>query len=216
MIKEELIKSNPARLVTLPQIVKVREHRLLDDVDIEVIFKSAGIWQLYYAYLLHTGLRAGDVAMLTYENINRKKKTIINYIRKSRRMHEIPLSDTLIQLTPDHRAKAPLFPSLYAVNENSDGKIVTNEKRLHDRLSKPRKYMQAILQAAERLKADLHSFRVTYNNQLRDLGLSDNDRQILMTHSSSRTTQIYTHPNMDLMREYINKLPDPTKNVSKT
>jgi len=28
-----------------------------------------------------------------------------------------------------------------------------------------------------------------------------------MAHSSSNTTSVYTHPNLELAREYINKLP---------
>ena len=33
------------------------------------------------------------------------------------------------------------------------------------------------------------------------------DRKSLMAHSSSNTTSVYTHPNLELAREYINKLP---------
>jgi integrase len=55
--------------------------------------------------------------------------------------------------------------------------------------------------------ATLHSFRVTYNNSLRDLGLSIEDRQILLAHSSSQTTKIHTHPNFDLAKEYIDMMP---------
>jgi hypothetical protein len=35
----------------------------------------------------------------------------------------------------------------------------------------------------------------------------------LLMHASSSTTKIYTHPNLDLAREYVNRLPafDSTK-----
>ena len=33
-------------------------------------------------------------------------------------------------------------------------------------------------------------------------------RQALLAHSSSETTKIYTHPNLELAFEYINKMPD--------
>ena len=84
-----------------------------------------------------------------------------------------------------------------------------DEKKLHSALSKPRKYLQAILEAAGRPKGTLHSFRVTYNNSLRDLGLGIQDRKILLAHSSVSTTEIYTLPNLELARSYVNQLPIP-------
>ena len=91
-----------------------------------------------------------------------------------------------------------LFPSLYS----------QSERKLNDNLAKPRKFLQGILKANGKKKATLHSFRTTFNNTLRDLGLSIDDRAVLLAHSSSETTKIYTHPNLELAFEYINKMPD--------
>ena len=81
------------------------------------------------------------------------------------------------------------------------------ERKLNDNLKKPRLYMQALLKAEGRPKATLHSFRTTFNNTLRDLGLDMDDRRQLMSHSSSETTKIYTHPNFDQAREWIDRMP---------
>lgn len=67
--------------------------------------------------------------------------------------------------------------------------------------------MQSMLKINERPKATLHSFRRTFNNVLRDLGLDMNDRQILLAHSSSETTKLYTNPNFDRAKEFVNKIP---------
>ncbi len=55
------------------------------------------------------------------------------------------------------------------------------------------------------------------------MGLSIEDRQILLAHSSSETTKIYTHPNFDLASKFVNRIPDYafcqtglTENVTKT
>ncbi len=77
-----------------------------------------------------------------------------------------------------------------------------------DRLGKPRKYMQALLEAEGRPKATLHSFRHTFSSTLRDLGLSMEDRKVLLAHTSSSTTRVYTHPNFDLAAQFVNRLPD--------
>ena len=196
--KEDVIQTNNAKQVTLPRILKKERHRLLEPIDLEIIFRNAAGWHLYYSFLNLTGLRAGDVAKLCYGNINHKKKAIVSFIRKSRRIHELPLAETLIRKISSERTDStPLFPRIYS----------ESERKLNDNLLKPRSYLQTLLEANGRPKATLHSFRVTFNNTLRDMGLSIEDRQILLTHSSSETTKIYTHPNFELAAEYVNKLP---------
>lgn len=197
-IKEDILVANPARKATLPEIANGEMHRQLDDIDLEIIYEGAREWLLYYQFLYYTGLRAGDVAMLQYGNIDRERNAVVSLIRKSRRIHEFPLAAALLEAIPtEGKANEPIFPTLYS----------TNEKRVNNNLAKPRKYMQHLLRLRGRPKADLHSFRVTYNNKLRDLGLSIEDRQILLSHSSSETTKIYTHPNFDLAKDYINRIP---------
>ena len=203
-IKEEVIRTNPVKLVTLPKIEKVVKHRPLEPVDLKIIFEGAGSWSLYYSFLYHTGLRAGDVGMLTFGNIDCRKKAIVSFVRKSRRITELPLAKVLIDQLPKGKSKdEAIFPPVYA----------ETDRKLNDNLLKPRSYMQTLLKANGRPKATLHSFRVTFNNTLRDLGLSIEDRQILLTHTSSETTKIYTHPNFDLASEFVNRLPDYTKKV---
>lgn len=198
-VKQELIAANPAKKVTLPKIVPKVRHRPLDSTDLEIIFKGAGSWYLYYLFLYRTGLRAGDVALLTYGNIDRKKKAIVSFIRKSRRIHEFPIAQVLLDQIPEDKPDdEPLFPESY----------INSERKLNDNLSKPRKYMQELLRLNGRPKATLHSFRVTFNNTLRDMGLSIEDRQVLLAHASSSTTKIYTHPNFDLATDYVNRMPD--------
>ena len=92
----------------------------------------------------------------------------------------------------------PIFPTLHA----------NTQRKLTDNLKKPRLYMQALLQANGRPKATLHSFRTTFNNTLRDLGLGMEDRRALLAHSSSETTKIYTHPNLELAQTWVDKLPE--------
>ena len=118
--------------------------------------------------------------------------------RKSDRFHELPLASEIVGKLGKGEKESPIFPTLHS----------NSSRKLTDNLKKPRLYMQALLGAKGRLKATLHSFRTTFNNTLRDLGLSIDDRAVLLAHSSSETTKIYTHPNLELAFEYINKMPD--------
>lgn len=197
-IKEGVISTNPAVDATLPRILKNDLHRMLEPIDLEIIFSSAVQWFDYYQFLYHTGLRAGDVALLTSGNIDRHKPAIINFIRKSRRIHEFPIADHLLSMLPKNCSdNTPLFPNMFA----------DTEKKLNWKLKAPRKHMQSMLRLNGRSKATLQSFRTTFNNVLRDLGLPIGDRQILLAHASSETTKIYTHPNFKLASEYVNKIP---------
>ena len=108
-----------------------------------------------------------------------------------------PLADKLRALIPrDMSSKQPLFPQLYT----------TNDRKLNGRLAIPRKHLQLLLAAEDRPKATLHSFRHTFNTMLRDLGMSIEDRRILLSHATSSVTKIYTHPNLEVAKEFINKL----------
>ena len=121
------------------------------DDDLSITFENAGKWELYFAVLLYTGLRAGDAAMLTYGNIDFSQNVIITLVRKSRRVHEFPLSDHLVSLIPKSKDdNEPLFPTLYVTKTNSVGEIVADERILHYRIGIPRKRFQMILKEADR------------------------------------------------------------------
>ncbi len=205
-VREGFVAQNPCEFATLPKIIHKERHRMLTPDDIEIIFKKSGKWRLYYAFLLYTGLRAGDVAMLTYESLNLNDKSLTQLIRKSRKVYQLPLADVLIKEIGNIEGKeGPIFPTLY--NEN--------ESKLNDRLANPRKFMQKILSEAELAKATLHSFRHVFNNMLLAQGLSIQDRQVLLAHSSSDTTKIYNHPNAEVAAKYINQLPNYLESTEK-
>lgn len=198
-VKENLIDKNPANEATLPKMVAVTEHRVLYPIDLDIIFNGAGGYTLFYSFLYHTGLRAGDIQMLKYGNIDFKKKLLISLVRKSGKTQVFPISEVLLHIIPRNKnPEEPVFPELYVEND---------WRRAKDKLAKPRKFMQALLNAQGRPKdADLHSFRHTFNTKLRDLGLRIEDRQVLMSHSAGRTNKMYTHPNEELAREYVNQI----------
>jgi len=196
-VVDGLLKTNPAMHVTLPKIIKKDLHRMLEPIDLKIIFEGAGSYSLFYEFLYYTGLRSGDVAMLNYGNIDFNRRSITSLINKSDRFHELPLAERLLCKLIKGRKSEPLFPTLFA----------NSKKQVNNNLARPRLFMQSLLKSNDRPKATLHSFRTTFNNTLRDLGLGMDDRQSLMAHSSSETTKIYTHPNFELAKEWIDRMP---------
>ena len=188
---------NPCDLATLPKIKKDRSiHRLLLPIDLEIIFNGSGVWNIFFAFLYHTGLRANDVASLKYGNIDFKKKSIVGLVRKSRKVHEFPIADVLINMIDRKTDEdTPLFPTRIS------------NKATNDKLAKLRKYMQSLLMAHNRPHLDLHNSRHTFNHSLLELGMEIEDRQKLLAHASTTTTKIYNHPNFELAMQYINQVP---------
>ncbi len=204
MLKKAMIWGNIEKNVTdfvdKPKIEEVIKFRNLEAEDLQIIFRDNGDWQLYFDFLYYTGLRAGDVARLKYSSIDFEKRQITTRIKKSRKIYRFPLADSLIEkLDSKEDPNEPIFPSLYS----------EHEVRLNHNISKPRKYMVALLNVYGQKKATLHSFRVTFNNIIRDMGYGIEDRQKLLAHATSNVTKIYTHPNEKLAKEIVNKIPHP-------
>ena len=57
-------------------------------------------------------------------------------------------------------------------------------------ITKLRKHMQQLLAAASWPEGILHSFRHTFNTKLRGLGMSIENRQVLLSHATSSVTKI--------------------------
>ena len=104
-------------------------------------------------------LRAGDVAILKFGNIDWERQAITSLIRKTRRIHELPLASAIFKMLPKTEEDVPIFPELYA----------DTDRKINDNIAKPRKFMQAVLKANGRPHATLHSIRHTFNQNLATL-----------------------------------------------
>ena len=198
-IKDDCISNNPAKDATLPTLTKSGRHRLLDEIDLEIIFSNGGKYTFFYEFLYLTGLRSGDASSLKYEDINWKKQILTVYIKKSDKTYELPLAQRIMaQLDRSKSGEEPIFPIIYS----------TNYWTMDNNKTNAREHLKDVLKAYDRPPlATLHSFRHTFNNTLRNLGLQIEDRNVLMSHASSEVNIIYTHPNMELARDWVNKLP---------
>ena len=164
-------------LISLPQHIQGAINRPLEAIDIEIIFRDAGPWWLYFALLLYTGVRCDKLALLTYRNVDRDRSVIIIPEGRSGRFRNIPMvPDLLEQIPADMPPDAPLFPTLYSDVE--DRSIF--EEELNNNLAEPLNYMQALLSAAGRPIASLHSFTLSHRNLLQGHDLTSPDQQVIL------------------------------------
>jgi integrase len=203
----DIMQKNPCLYVKLPKQRQVRENRVLTAEDINIILNDSSIWRPYYLVLLETGLRAGDAACIFYEDFDLRNKLLSVRIRKIGKVYNLSVSDRLIEelnLAPGK--SGPVFPKLYN----------TDPQKVNDRTAIPRKYLQKILRENNRPHATLHSFRHTFNHLLSLSGVSMSDRQILLAHSSTNTTKIYSHPDQNLQKTIINSLSQTIRELEKS
>ncbi len=210
-VRDGFAAGNPAEQVDLPSVKAVRAIRPFSREEVGIIFQdhfredmtareqdaAQGRYPLL-ATLWFTGLRVSDVITLTAGDINLDQRVIIKQIRKTGRMLRIPLADALVDiLTPILPRSGPIFPKYYP--GDSDRRRTDVERNLNHQLKR-------ILDRNDLPHGSLHSFRHGFNQRLFELGLQLGDRQVLLGHSAGGTTQIYTHPNEDLARDYLNRL----------
>lgn len=183
--------NNPCKGVGLPKNRRKRHFPPFTQ-DQLIIALNHRIHGLYYKVLYYTGLRSSDVSALHSEQINSKMNCI-----------------TLDTIKTDTPAIIPVHPEIKDIL-NLTGFIFDTGKSTWT----PKSYAHAAYEALKRLidregwntHLTIHSFRVTFNNHLRDKGVSFYDRQTLLTHSASKTTRDYTHPNLDFTRKLIERL----------
>lgn len=149
----------------LPRKIKGVIHRPLEAIDLEIIFRDAGSWWLYYALLLFTGLRIIDVAMLVYWNIDHERGVLRRPEGRTGRFSEWHLpSQVLAQIPIDQMPSVPLFPQLYTDIEDK----MLCEEAMYLNLAEPINYLQALLSIADRPTASLFSFTLTHRYLFKD------------------------------------------------
>ena len=57
-------------------------------------------------------------------------------------------------------------------------------------------------------KLSFHSLRHTYVSQFANAGVAPDVRQLLAGHSDERSHAVYTHTQLDTLREAVKKLPN--------
>ena len=162
-------KSQPEQL-HLPRIIRSTMHRPLESIDLQIIFRGAGGWSLFYAFLLCTKLPCTQVAMITYGDINWERLSLVRSVDRVGRTWVMEPSKELFDRIPKGiPASEPLFPSLYCDFDDPDHR----ELQLNESLATPNEFLGALLASENRPLASLMSFRVTASTTLPDVGAQE-------------------------------------------
>jgi len=184
----------PRKEKRLPKILsKVEVKRLLACVKNE---KHKMILTLIYA----CGLRVGELIHLELTDIDSRRMRLHVRQSKGRKDRYLPLNDLLIkELRQYYRKYKPekyLFEGISPKNEAAPKYSESSIRKVFKRSLKKAKITKPI---------KLHGLRHSYATHLLEYGIDLRYIQTLLGHSSSKTTEIYTH----VSTKKLDSIPSP-------
>jgi integrase len=221
--RDGFVEANEASRVTLIQRVRKFERRPFTMPELKRILGAANDeWRGMILFGLYTGQRLGDIALLTWANVDLQQQELIVTTQKTGRRQIIPLAQPLLEyirkLPAGDIPNAPLFPKAYdSKNRNPHGGPLSNQfyeilvsvgmakERTHKSAGKGRDAKRQLNEIS------FHSLRHTATSLLKNAGVSDVVARDIIGHDSAAVSQNYTHIETETKRVALAKLPDITK-----
>jgi len=168
----------PKRVKLLPNVLSKEEVKLILYAHNNI--KHKAMLSLIYS----CGLRCGELLQLKPEHIDSKRSVLIIKQAKGRKDRIAPLSSKIVELLREYFAACK--PRLYLFEGQTKGQPYDS-----------RSLQQVLKQALEKTKINkpvtLHWLRHSYATHLLENGTDLRYIQEILGHSSSKTTEIYTH-----------------------
>jgi integrase len=166
---------------------------------------------------IYTGLRLGDIALLTWDKVDLERGQVQVGTAKTGRIVALPIARPLLRhfKTLPRTPRQPVFPEAHAQQEKSPYSGVLSRRfyqilvsaglvapRTHDSTGKGR--------SAKRAQNELsfHCLRHTATSLLKNANVSDAIARDIIGHESAAVSANYTHIDMKTKRKAVNSLPD--------
>ena len=187
--------------------------------EIKRLLRAAhGEWEGIILFGLYTGQRLGDIARLTWQNVDLSRRELALVSRKTKRRVVVPLAEPLQGFILEHMdvgddPKQPLFPKAFAAKRVSalsnqfydimaDTGLV--EPRKHKSNGKGRNSRRAFNELS------FHALRHTATSLMKNAGVSPAVVQDIIGHDSPAVSAHYTRIEESTKRRAVDLLPDVT------
>lgn len=214
LVREGVIESNPASVVSSPKLPKPLPH-VLSQEDVEKLLKcadastpagalDAALVELLYA----SGARIGEVASLDVDRIDFSDKSV-RLFGKGSKERIVPLYPAALHALDAYLAHArPVLLANHkgglAAEEAADAQralfINARGARMSERSLRAR-FEKLLARAGLAGMATPHTMRHTFATEVLDGGADLRSVQEMLGHASLSTTQIYTHLTPERLRE---------------
>jgi integrase len=177
--------------LSMPEI-PIKEQRYFTEAEmLQIVSAATGQWQVLFATLASTGLRAGEAFGLHVEDLNLNAGKL--YVRRSvwrgqevtvktkRGYREVNIEPALIQMLEQH------------LGERKSGRVFQTNTGTPLSKDNVRRKLHSVLLALGLKKGGLHAFRHGRVSILQTNGVPGDLVKEWVGHSSLRTTSRYTH-----------------------
>lgn len=217
-VRLSLVTENPFKAVDLAS-GEATERRAFTLPELQDLLNACDVeWRAMVLLGLYTGQRLGDLATLTWGQVDMEKREIRLVTQKTKRRQIIPmarpLADYLLALPSSDSPDAPVLPGIEAASTNTlsrqFGELLkraglVKRETTHRKRGKGRD--------ARRVQSDItfHSLRHTATTLLKSSGVSNAIAQEIIGHDSTAMSRRYTHIETDVLRKAVDTMPDLTK-----
>jgi integrase len=217
-LEEGLIERNPVAAVRILQGSTAEKGVFTPSQVMWLVDQAERDWKGLILAGFYTGGRLKDLATLKWENVDLDQKTI-NFSqgktegKSSKAKVTIPihpeLEEYLLSLPSSDSPKAPIFPELHKKPGSGKSGLSMAFKRIMARAGIDGGVLRERLGAAGRNLSALsfHSLRHSFNSALANSGVSQELRQKLTGHASVEMNRLYTHTELETLRNAVTSLP---------
>jgi len=220
--REGLIADNPAEDVPVLKRDAKSTRRPFTMDEVKAILKMADAeWRSMILFGLYTGQRLGDIAQMTWEQIDKDACEIRLQTGKTERFQKIPIPPPLLKhiesLPKPAHGQIPLHERAEEI-VSIQGKVGSLSIQFHKIMSDagivPKKTHRKSEEESEKTskravaKVSFHSLRHTTTSLLKNAGVSPAIAEEFVGHDSAEMNRIYTHIEFESMKNAAKLLPD--------
>ena len=209
LMKNQLIKSNPSKLISTPKYEKTvpafftqgQLTALFDLIDTSApeAIRDKAILELFYS----AGIRLNELINLDQHDINFNSRTV-SVFGKGSKQRIIPIgSDAVTALKNYLSARSNISKNASPIDPHALF-IVSSGKRI-TALAVQRLVKKYLLRVSDAKKLSPHVLRHSFATHLLDNGADMLAVKELLGHENLSTTQIYTHVTMDRLKNVYKK-----------
>jgi len=207
MMIEGILKKDPTRFVLSPRLIKKIPQQLSPaEVDRLLSFppRSFAEWRTFCIITLFyaTGIRVSELINLRIENVNTKEGWVLAF-GKGRKQRFVPIHAQACRVIEDYLARRQ---AEFAAKQTDSEIFLNRDGKKISRISVWKDIEELGKLAGITRRVYPHLFRHTFASHMLKGGADLRSLQEMLGHESLNTTQIYTHVNVQDIKEKHRKL----------
>lgn len=223
-----IVADNPAEDVPVLKRTVKTTRRPFTLAELRAMLEASDTeWRSMILFGLYTGQRLGDIARLSWDQIDLEAKEIRLQTSKTGRHQKIPIPPPLMKHIAVLRKKKSGETYLHPKAEDivaTQGKTGSLSVQFHKLMAKAgivdaKKHRKTTETAVEdektkdhkgKAKVSFHSLRHTTTSLLKNAGVSAAIAEEFVGHDSAEMNRVYTHIELKTMKKAASLLPDVT------